>query len=114
VRSQCLRAGVGVALALTVSTGVGPARADDAEDIAMRRVRLTTEPGVTRTCRRLGQVKDDSMKDLRKKIVRAGGDTALLSFGVHDMETIYADVFRCDIPPPPPGRPPAPPPGPAH
>jgi hypothetical protein len=79
-------------------------------------------------CTRLGLVSDDSVKDLRKKIVRAGGNTAILSFGIVDMSTIYAEVFRCtaspaaprpstvpaDIPPPPAGVPPPPPPGPSR
>jgi len=63
---------------------------------------------------------DDSVKDLRRKIVKTGGDTGILSFGA---DQIYAQVFRCagtarppdpsaapTIPPPPPGVPPPPPP----
>lgn len=95
-----------------------PAHGQDAERLAMARLRLTTEPGLTRECTRLGSVDDDSVKDLRRKIVRAGGDTALLVFGIEDMSRIYAQVFRCPppatlppgAPPPPPGQPPPPPP----
>jgi hypothetical protein len=95
-----------------------PAAASDAERLAMARVRLTTERAATRGCTRVGAASDDSVKDLRRKIVRLGGDTALLTFGVEDLERIHAEVFRCPpaapppgVPPPPPGVPP-PPPGP--
>jgi hypothetical protein len=98
------------------------------ETLAMARVRLSTEPGVAAGCTRLGLVSDDSVKDLRRKIVRAGGNTAVVSFGIVDMSQIHADVFRCNpsaatpssgglpagIPPPPPGPPPPPPPGPSR
>ena len=67
----------------------------DAQDIAMARVRLTTDSSMTRGCTRLTSVRDDSLKDLRKKIVKAGGDTALLSFGQDDLSRISADVFQC-------------------
>ena len=89
-----------------------PAAAQDGERIAMARLRLTTDPALTRGCARLGAVSDDSVKDLRRKIVRTGGDTALLTFGIEDMSKIYAQIFRCPAtpPPPPPGTPPAPPP----
>ena len=60
----------------------------------MARLRLTTDPAQTRGCTRMGAVNDDSVKDLRRKIVRAGGNTALLIFGVEDMSRIYAEVFR--------------------
>lgn len=97
---------------------VAPAHAQDPERLAMARLRLTTDPALTRACTRLGAVDDDSVKDLRRKIVRAGGDTALLAFGIEDMSRIYAEIFRCpspgalppDAPPPPPGPPPPPPP----
>src|SRR5262245_40671339 len=94
------------------------AGAGDAERIAMSRLRLTTEAAVTRGCALLGSVKDDSLKDLRRKIVREGGDTGLLSFAPEDLSTVHAQVFRCaragttppHLPPPPPGSPPPPPP----
>ena len=102
-----------VVLLATVST----AAAQDLERIAMARVRLTTDPAVTRGCTPLGSASDDSIKDLRRKIVRLGADTALLSFGVEDLSRVYAQVFRCPTagalppgaPPPPPGSPPPPP-----
>ena len=84
----------------------------------MAGVRLTTDPAVPVGCTRIGLVRDDSVKDLRRKVVKAGGDTALLSFPADDMEKIHAQVFRCPphtvgpphVPPPPPGPPPPPPP----
>lgn len=106
---------------------VGAAGAQDIEKIAMARVHLTTEPRLTQGCARIGSVRDDSVKDLRRKIVRLGGNTGLLSFGgTEDLSVVYAEVFRCAeppaaapgtaparIPPPPPGPPPPPPPPPA-
>jgi hypothetical protein len=97
------------------------------ERIAMARVRLTTDPGLTRGCGRIGSAHDDSVKDLRRKIVKMGGNTALITFGgSEDLSTVYAEVFRCAGPPaaapgtapagvpaPPPGPPPPPPPPPA-
>ena len=104
-----LATAIGLGLVLSATS----TRADEVERIAMLRVRLTTEPAATARCTRLGQVSDDSVKDLRRKIVRAGGDTAVLTFGVEDMSIIYAQVFTCahPIPAPPPGPPPPPPPG---
>jgi len=100
--------------ALLLLASALPAGADDGERIAMARLRLTTDPALTRGCTRVGSVNDDSIKDLRRKIVRAGGDTALLAFGVEDLEMVYAQVFRCPPPaPPPPASAPAPPAPPA-
>ena len=104
-----------VVLLATVST----AAAQDLERMAMARVRLTTDPAMTRGCTPLGSASDNSIKDLRRKIVRLGADTALLSFGIEDLSRVYAQVFRCQsagalppgAPPPPPGSPPPPPPG---
>jgi hypothetical protein len=92
------------------------ATADDGENIAMARVRLSTEPAVAKGCTRIGNVSDDSVKDLRKKIVRSGGDTGILTFSTDDMEMILAAVYRCPTPrstapkitPPPPVPPPPP------
>jgi hypothetical protein len=92
-----------------------------AQDPSLGRVAFTTDPGLVKGCTLLGRVKDDEVKDLRRKIVRLGGDTAVVAFGYDD---IHADVYRCpapppssaaptvppDIPPPPPGTPPPPPP----
>jgi hypothetical protein len=111
--------------ALFVLASVLSAAAQD-DRAAMARVRLTTDPNVPLGCTRIGLVRDDSIKDLRRKVVKAGGDTALLSFPAEDLEKIDAQVFRCPphsvtpprvpshIPPPPPGPPPPgpPPPGP--
>jgi hypothetical protein len=114
---------VGTLLLLTAPL-VGPAGAQDLEKIAMARVRLTTEPGLTQGCSRVDTARDDSIKDLRRKVVKMGGNTALLAFGgTEDLSAVYAEVFRCAAPPaaapgtaparvplPPPGPPPPPPP----
>jgi hypothetical protein len=94
--------------------------ADDAERLAMTRVRLSTEPTAAAGCTLIGKVSDDSVKDLRRKVVKIGGNLAVLSFGPTDLSLIYAEVFRCTapaapaagVPPPPPGPPPPPPPPP--
>jgi hypothetical protein len=100
---------------------------DEAERRAMAQVRLTSEAALLSGCTRLGAVKDNDVEDLRRKVVRAGGNAAALSFGVDDLETISADVYRCTTtakappassapapsktpPPPPAGTPPPPPP----
>jgi len=131
-------AGVGIVV-VAASNAWGQ---EELERMAMTRLRLSTDPAVAAGCTRVGQVSDDSVKDLRRKIVRAGGNTAVLSFGTADLSQIYADVFRCDgsppaapvtglpsapppppsgvpprppgIPPPPLGPPPPPPPGPSR
>jgi hypothetical protein len=108
---------VGCLMVLLLATA-STATAQDLERIAMARVRLTTDPAVTRGCTLVGSASDDSIKDLRRKIVRLGGDTAQLTFGIEDMSRVYAQVFRCPpasalppgAPPPPPGSPPPPPP----
>jgi hypothetical protein len=114
------------ALLLMTAMLAGPAGAQDAEKIAMARVRLTTEPGLTQGCSRIGPARDDSIKDLRRKVVKMGGNTALMAFGgTEDLSVIYAEVFRCGDPPaaapgtapariplPPAGPPPPPPPPP--
>jgi len=111
-------------LLLTVPLA-GPAGAQDLEKIAMARVRLTTEPARAQGCSRVGTARDDSIRDLRRKVVKMGGNTAILAFGgTEDLSVIYAEVFRCGDPPaaapgtaparvpplPPPGPPPPPPP----
>jgi hypothetical protein len=111
-------------LLTTIAPLAGPAGAQDPERIAMSRVRLTTDAAVTKACTRVGIARDDSIKDLRRKIIKMGGDTAYLTFGgLEDLSVVYAEVFRCPpppaaapgtaparVPPPPPGPPPPPPP----
>ena len=108
-----------IAAVLTAVLLVGAASVAVAQDdrAVLAKIRLTTDPRVPVGCTRIGLVRDDSIKDLRRKIVKAGGDTALLSFPADDLERIDAQVFRCPphatsspIPPPPPGPPPPPPP----
>ena len=92
--------------------------ADEAERRAMAQVRFTTEAALLSGCTRLGAATDDDVKDLRRKIVRAGGNAAVLSFGVDDLSKMQADIYRCtttakapsSAPPPPAGTPPPPPP----
>jgi hypothetical protein len=79
-----------------VALMVSSSSADDLEARAMAQVRLSTEITAAEGCMRIGSVKDNSVRDLRRKIVRAGGDTGILSFGTDDQ--IRAEVFRC--PPP--------------
>jgi len=93
--------------------------ADEAEKRAMAQVRLTTEAAMLSGCTRLGEASDDSLKDMRRKIVRAGGNAAVLSFGLDDLSKMQAEVYRCpsaaakasNVPPPPAGTPPPPPAG---
>lgn len=94
---------------------VAPARANE-ELNAMARVRLTTEPALAAGCTRIGAMSDDNVRDLRRKIVRAGGNTAVISFNTTEMSMLLAEVFRCSttpngpsIPHPPAGPPPPPP-----
>ena len=97
----------GLAAAALLLTAVSPVRAEDAEHVAMARVRLSTESGAATGCARLGRVSDDSIKDLRRKIVRLGGNTGLLTFSLQDMSVVHADVFRCQPASAPPTLPPA-------
>jgi hypothetical protein len=104
----------GALLLASVSLPTSIATGDDGEHLAMARVRLSTEAGVARGCTRIGAVSDDRVKDLRKKIVREGGDTAILTFSTDNMSTILAEVYKCPSPrsaapkvtPPPPVSPP--------
>jgi hypothetical protein len=106
-----------VVLAAVVVVAVTSTASAQDDRAALARVRLTTDPTVPVGCTRIGLVRDDSIKDLRRKVLKAGGDTALLAFPPEDLEKIDAQVFRCPphttpahIPPPPPGTPPPPPP----
>ena len=96
--------------------------------IALARGRLPPAPAHTLGGARRGAARHDSLKDLRRKIVRFGGNTGLLTFGgLEDLEVVFAEVFRCADPPaaapgtapahvpvPPAGPPPPPPPPPAR
>jgi len=83
------------------------ATADDAMRLAMARLRLTTDPKIPVGCTPLGSVDDNSVKRLRVKVVRLGGDTALLSFPTERLERITAIVFRCPPAAAEPSTPPA-------
>jgi hypothetical protein len=76
----------------------GPAWGNPAEKAALIRVLLTTEARLVAGCDRVGLVSDDAVEDLRKKIVRSGGDTGLLSFDTDDLDKIYAEIYRCQKP----------------
>jgi hypothetical protein len=97
------------ALLLLVTAALPAPVGGQDEAIAMSRVRLTTEPQLTQGCTRVGSARDDSVKDLRRKIVKMGGNAAHISFGgTSDLSTVYAEVFRCaDAPPTAPGTAPA-------
>jgi len=134
---MAVRVAVAIVAALLLAAPVASS-AQDAARMAMARVRLTTDPRLPVGCTTLGTIDDTSVKDLRRKVVRLGGDTALLSFPANDLERMNAVVFRCPastapaaarppgatasppppngaptphVPPPPPsGAPPPPPP----
>jgi hypothetical protein len=127
MKTRAMAMGLAGALLAAGTTLAPGADAQDLEKIAMARVRLTTDTGLIHGCGRIGSAHDDSVKDLRRKIVKMGGNTGLLSFGgSEDLSTVYAEVFRCAGPPasapgsaparipaPPAGPPPPPPPPPA-
>ncbi len=86
------------------------ASADDGADkMMMAQVLLTTDSALVESCQFRGSVSDDSVKDLRRKIVRLGGNAAVITFTPVDLSLIVAKVYVCP-PPPPPGEPPPPPP----
>lgn len=95
---------------LLIATQAGPAVAQEAEKMAMARVRLTTEPGLTQGCAHVGTTRDNSIRDLRRKIVKMGGNLAVLAFGgSEDLAMVFAEVYRCGDPPATaPGTAPAP------
>lgn len=105
-------------LALLLAPVAAAAADDAAEELAMARVRLSTESYVAKGCTKLGTVSDDRVKDLRKKVVRAGGNMGILTFSTDHMSTILADVYNCPpktttptpkvSPPPPVSTPPTP------
>jgi hypothetical protein len=121
-----MRAAV-LAMALVMAVASGAA-AQDSERAAMAQIRFTTEPAAASGCSHINSAKDNSLRDLRRKIVRAGGNMAVLSFHVDDLSTMFAEIYRCGgfgpgsgapgsgmpgaTAPPPPVMPPAPPPPP--
>jgi len=122
LEASVIKAGLvsGSALML-VAACVARAGAEDVEHFAMSHVRLSTDSAIAAGCARVSRVSDDSLRDLRRKVVRSGGNTAVLSFSTDNLEMILADVYRCtppnpaarrppNVPPPPAGAPPPPPP----
>jgi hypothetical protein len=73
----------------------GPAFGDAAEKAAILGLRLTTEADRLTGCQTVGRVSDDELEDLREKIVRSGGNAALLTFDQDDLDKVHADVYRC-------------------
>jgi hypothetical protein len=73
----------------------GPAFGDAAEKAAILGLRLTTEPDRLTDCQPVGRVSDDEIEDLRKKIVQAGGNAALITFDTRDLDKVHAEVYRC-------------------
>jgi len=101
-----------VAVVLALVSGAG---AQDGERAAMAQIRFSTEQAAARGCSHVASAKDNSVRDLRRKIVRAGGNLAVISFHVDDLSNIYAEIFRCGGPAvapsaPPPGATAPPPP----
>jgi hypothetical protein len=62
------------------------------------RVLLATDARQVATCQRLGLVSDTSPEDLRKKILRGGGDAGLVTFDAMDPDKMNAEVYRCQKP----------------
>jgi hypothetical protein len=89
------RHGMSLPAAVVLLLFVLAAPAFAAEKVAMFSVRLTTEASVLSGCEVTGRVSDSSMEDLRKKIVRSGGNAGLLMFDSLDLEKVHADVYRC-------------------
>jgi hypothetical protein len=120
LEASVIRAGrISSTALLLVAACVSRAGAEDLEHFAMSHVRLSTDQAIASGCARVSRISDDSLRDLRRKVVRSGGNTAVLSFSTDDLERIYADVYRCtppaarrppNVPPPPAGPPPPPPP----
>ena len=119
LEAMVIRSGrISGAALLLMAAGFSPAGAEDVEHFAMSHVRLSTDSRIASGCARVSRVTDDSLRDLRRKVVRAGGNTAVLSFSTDDLGMILADVYRCtppsasrppSVPPPPAGAPPPPP-----
>jgi hypothetical protein len=108
-----------LAAALALLVLAAPAGAQDNVRYLMARVRFTTDPLLPAGCIFIATVADDSVKDLRRKIVAFGGNTAVIAFPPEDIDRIHAQAYRCPpppalppgVPPPPAGPPPPPPPG---
>ncbi|MGH7310510.1 MAG: hypothetical protein ACREK6_17635 [Candidatus Rokuibacteriota bacterium] len=59
------------------------------------RVLLATDARQVAACQRLGIVSDTSPEDLRKKILRAGGNAGFVTFDPTDPDKMNAEVYRC-------------------
>jgi hypothetical protein len=65
---------------------------------ALLRVPLATEASQVAGCVKVGITSDNSPEDLRKKILRMGGDVGLVTFDLQDPDKINAEVYRCQKP----------------
>ena len=83
-----------LAMALVMALAAGAA-AQDSERAAMAQIRFSTEPAAAQGCSHINSAKDNSLRDLRRKIVRVGGNMAVLSFHVDDLSTLFAEIYRC-------------------
>jgi hypothetical protein len=71
------------------------------------RVLLATDARQVAACQLIGIVSDTSPEDLRKKILRMGGDAGLVAFDGADPDRMNAQVYRCpQIGPPAAAAPP--------
>ena len=86
------RALLAIVILLATTSGASGQRFDRQ---TLLRVQLATEARQVATCQRLTIVSDTSPEDLRKKILRSGGDTGLVTFDPADPDKMTAVVYRC-------------------
>jgi hypothetical protein len=96
-----------LAIAVLLSTSAS-VWGQEYDKFALLRVPLLTEAGQVAGCVRVGITSDNSPEDLRKKILRMGGDTGLVTFDLQDPDKINAEVYRCPKPVAPTAAPSAP------
>ncbi|HSF06209.1 MAG TPA: hypothetical protein VLG10_10520 [Methylomirabilota bacterium] len=90
------RALIAVVLALTPVLVTDPAAWGQPIDRQiLLRVLLATDARQVAGCQRLGIVSDTSPEDLRKKILRMGGDAGFVTFDLADPDRMNAEVYRC-------------------
>jgi hypothetical protein len=90
------RALVAIVLVLTTMLATDPAAWGQPIDRqTLLRVLLATDVRQVASCQRLGIVSDTSPEDLRKKILRMGGDAGFVTFDLADPDRMNAEVYRC-------------------
>jgi len=83
-------------LAIVVLLAMTPSAWGQAFDRqTLLRVLLATDARQVAACERLGILSDTSPEDLRKKIIRMGGDAGLVTFDAADPDKMNAEVYRC-------------------